>query len=150
MIQYTWYQVHNSNNNMVIFWNMTNIHVVPDRQQYTWYWITTSTPVLLDRQQYDRHTLSSSRKRRYDTWCKRRYDTWYKHVIVNLFKRIFDNFQTTTQHPRSLREFRTGRFSETAMLRVGTPTENRWISRAENDHSSRRAHPHRTSCFFLS
>ena len=29
----TVYQVHNSNN-IVIFWNMTSIHVVPDRQQY--------------------------------------------------------------------------------------------------------------------
>ena len=27
------YQVHNSNN-VVIYWTMTNIHVVPDRQQY--------------------------------------------------------------------------------------------------------------------
>ena len=36
-----------------------NVHVVPDRQQY------------------DRHTPSSSRKRRYDTWCK--------NVILNLF-----------------------------------------------------------------
>ena len=26
--------VHNSNNNVVIFWTMTSIHVVPDRQQY--------------------------------------------------------------------------------------------------------------------
>ena len=32
----TVYQVHNSNNNVtvVIFWTMTSIHVVPDRQQY--------------------------------------------------------------------------------------------------------------------
>ena len=28
------YQVHNSNNDVVIFWTMTSIHVVPDRQQY--------------------------------------------------------------------------------------------------------------------
>ena len=34
MIQYTWYQVDNSNNDVVIYWTMTNIHVVPDRQQY--------------------------------------------------------------------------------------------------------------------
>ena len=80
----TVYQVQNSNNNIVIFWNMTNIHVVPDRQQYTGlrqahmlYWIDNNC-------QYDR---------------QRRYDTWYKHVIVNLLERIFDNFQTTTQHP---------------------------------------------------
>ena len=28
------YQVHNSNNDVVIFRTMTSIHVVPDRQQY--------------------------------------------------------------------------------------------------------------------
>ena len=30
----TVYQVDNSNNDVVIFWTMTSIHVVPDRQQY--------------------------------------------------------------------------------------------------------------------
>ena len=30
----TVYQVDNSNNDVVIYWTMTGIHVVPDRQQY--------------------------------------------------------------------------------------------------------------------
>ena len=84
----TVYQVHNNSNTNVIFWTTTSIHVVYFRTAA--YWTTTSTHVVPDRQQYDRHTPSSSRKRRYDTCCK--------YVILNPLKRIFDDFQTTL-HP---------------------------------------------------
>ena len=84
MIQYT--AVDNSNNAAVIYWIMTGIHVVQDRQQYiglrqvhTLYRIDSSMigthqlhlanadmipGVVPDRQQYDRHTPITSCKRR--------------------------------------------------------------------------------------
>ena len=84
----TVYQVDNSNNDVVIYWTMTGIHVVPDRQQYiglrqvrTLYRIDSSMigthqiplanadmipSVVPDRQQYDRHAPNTSCKRRYD------------------------------------------------------------------------------------
>ena len=83
MIQYA---VDNSKNDVVIYWTMTGIHIVPDRQQYirlrqvhTLYRIDNSMigthqlrlanadmipGVVPDRQQYDRHTPITSCKRR--------------------------------------------------------------------------------------
>ena len=61
------YRVHNSNNNVVIFWTMTSIHVVLDRQQY----IGLRRAHMLYRIDNSKiGTPSSSRKRRYDTSCK--------------------------------------------------------------------------------
>ena len=65
------YQVDNSNNDVVIYWTMTGVHVVPDRQQY------------------DRHTPIAS--------CRRRYDTWCKYFISN---RSFNAYSTTSSTPR--------------------------------------------------
>ena len=76
MIQYA---VDNSNNDVVIYWTMTGIHVVPDILDYTLYRIDNSIigthslhlanadmipGVVPDRQQYDRHTPITSCKRR--------------------------------------------------------------------------------------
>ena len=69
----TLYQVDNSSNAVVIYWNIIGTHVVPDRQQY------------------DGHTPITS--------CKRKNDTWCKYFISN---RSFNEYSTTshTQRPR--------------------------------------------------
>ena len=104
------HQVDNSNNDVVIYWTMTGIHVEPDRQQYiglrqvhTMYLIDNSMigthqlhlanadmipGVVLDSQQYDRHTPITSRERRYDAWCT--YST---------FNRSFNEYSTTSRQP---------------------------------------------------
>ena len=85
----TLYLVDNSNSDVVTYWAMIRTHVVPDRQRY----IGLRQAHMLyriDNSMIGTHQVQFANVGMIRTWCK--------HVIVNLFKRIFDKFQTM-QHP---------------------------------------------------
>ena len=81
----TLYEVDGGSSDVVIYWTMTDTHVVPDRQQHDEHTPTTSCK-----------TPTPYASSRYDTWCK-----YQVFRIKPLFQQIFFDFQHT-QRPRWL------------------------------------------------
>ena len=73
----TLYEVDSSSSDVVIYWTMTDTHVVSDRQQH------------------DEHTPTTSCEAP-TPYASRRYDTWCKYLVSN---RSFNKYSSTSSTP---------------------------------------------------